>query len=160
MNLEKDRVRLENEKQCEAQVERLVDSDQYTSEKHDVIKEEYRAKLIEAWSNIDHDVEERRNTQFAIITNLARLSPVCCFIRPLAEISRTGWLRYQDYIRSAARYQNILNGQVFNKEEVRRSKGGTAISLDGDLRTAVPSFIFRKVQTKSSLRTYFLTSFC
>jgi ABC-type transport system involved in multi-copper enzyme maturation permease subunit len=140
---EKDQARRENEKQCAAQVERLIDSDQYTSEKHDSIKEEYRVKLIKQWDSIDLEVEKKRSSQFTTIVNLARFSPVSCFVRPVAEISHTGWLQYQDYIRSVARFQDILIRQVYNKEKTRRSKGSVNINYEGNIAAAVPQFVFQ-----------------
>jgi ABC-type transport system involved in multi-copper enzyme maturation permease subunit len=121
---EKNRIRMENEKECDARINELIDSGQDSPERQKTIQAEYRGKLLESWQKIDREKERRRNAQIAVGVNLARLSPVSCFVRPLVEISRTGWLEYQEFIGDVSRYQQILNDKIYGKRIFQVKKGG------------------------------------
>lgn len=125
--LEKNQIRLDNGKQCEAEVDRLIESTPDVRmlpkefyEKQEAIREEFRAKLVERFKKVDRDIEKKRNTQVIIASNLARFSPVSCFIRPLAEISSTGWTEYQQWKQTRSRFKRLLDKEICSKHERTR----------------------------------------
>jgi hypothetical protein len=105
-----------------------------------MLQQQYHTRLVERWREIDRDVSRRRAVQTRIASNLARLSPVACFIRPLAEISRTGWLEYQRFSADVARYEEVLNHEVYEKNVYIRYKGGIGQSFEGDAQAPAPRF--------------------
>ena len=137
---EKKQIRMENEKELETQVNKLVDSEQYSPEKQEAMREDYRSRLTNRLIKYDQEIWNKRNTQMMIMTNLSRLSPVSCFVRPLAEISLTGWLQYQEFTAGVSRFQQELNKQIIAKEKVEEHKDGT-VSIRGLSSSAdVPKF--------------------
>jgi hypothetical protein len=146
--LEKNQIRRDNERELNAEIDRILAPypDQPGALPPEVITQEqmlqqqYHSRLVERWMEIDRDIARRRTVQTRIATNLARLSPVACFIRPLAEISRTGWLEYQRFSSDVARFEEVLNDQVYEKNSYIRYKGGVGQSFGGDIQAPAPRF--------------------
>ena len=138
--LDKNQVRIENEKNCDARLSELIDSGQDSPERQKAIRGEYRGKLLESWQKLDRERERRRDAQIAIGVNLARLSPVSCFVRPLVEISRTGWLEYKEFTRDVSRYQQVLNDKIYGKSIFDVKKGGGQEMRLTDLTGPPPPF--------------------
>ncbi len=159
---EKNQIRLDNERECEAQVNKLIelfpDVKGYSQEfegKQQAIREEFRAKLTDSWQKIDRETEKKRSTQMSIAANIARLSPVSCFIRPLAEISRTGWTQYQDFNQDVLRFEQQLNEQVYGKNKWSRYKGGISQYFTGDMTAPAPKFQSRRISLEAVIKNIF-----
>jgi ABC-type transport system involved in multi-copper enzyme maturation permease subunit len=150
IDVEKNQIRLQNENECEAEIDRLIEtmaiqleknhSDKNFTEQQETIRAEFQSSLIEELQKVDSDFEMRKNKQTIIAMNLARLSPASCFIRPLAEISRTGLTAYQQFLEKTNDYQRILNADIFSKNQYRRYKGGVSMSFSGDINSIAPQY--------------------
>ena len=153
INLEKNQIRLDNEKDFEIEINRLIIAGKNSSINQQAIRDEYWAKLESQIQKMDRDIEKKQNTQLMIATNLARLSPVSCFIRPMSEISHTGWLRYQQFREEATRFQKILNEQFYSKFEVFEKKGGGGYSnFRGDVNAPAPRFTTSQISFNDIMR--------
>lgn len=158
--IEKNLIRIENEKECEAEVVKLLESssssglsEKETMERQEAIREEFRARLVSRFQKVESEIEKKRNTQMLIASNLARLSPVSCFIRPLAELSHTGLLQYQMFKEEVSRFEQTLNKEIYGKYKIRRQKGGSAdIYFDGDQAAAPPRFQYSLMPLQSVVK--------
>ncbi|HYA49320.1 MAG TPA: ABC transporter permease subunit [Burkholderiales bacterium] len=106
------------------------------------IRSRYQAKLEASWKIIDRDVEERRKSKNTLTANIARLSPVSLFIRPLAELSRTGWLEYQQFQTEVRQYEGVLNRDIFGKDREVHMNGGAMVSNAADPNAPAPVFTY------------------
>jgi ABC-type transport system involved in multi-copper enzyme maturation permease subunit len=149
VSLEKNQIRRDNEQQLNAEIDKLLASypdrpsrlPDEVIERQKSLQAEYQARLAERWREIDAEIARRRSVQVRIASNLARLSPVACFIRPMAEIARTGWLENERFSADVARFEQILNRDVYEKNIYIRYKGGIGQSFEGDTEAAAPRFI-------------------
>lgn len=140
---EKDQIRRDIDKARDAELDKLIDSGEYTSEKHDEITEHFRKQQSDYLREFDSEMQKKRDIQKAFILTLSRFSPVSCYIQPMAEISHTGWLQYNAFSKDVSRFQDYLDVQVYEKERIRRfSKDGILISYDGNLAAPAPRFEF------------------
>lgn len=163
ITLEKNQVRLDNERECKAEIDRLIEStpekrrpspEEYKEmgEKQQTVREEFRAKLVEKLQKIDRDVEKKRNTQMSIATNFARLSPVSCFIKPLAEVSHTGWNEYQRFKEKISQFQQVLNKEVFYKQRRTRYRRSVGSHFAGDMTAPAPKFEYSRIPFENIVR--------
>jgi ABC-type transport system involved in multi-copper enzyme maturation permease subunit len=158
--LEKNLIRVENEKECEAEVGKLLESssssglsEKETTDRQEVIREEFRASLVSKFQKVESEIEKKRNTQMLIASNLARLSPVSCFIRPLAEMSHTGLLQYQTFKEEVSHFEQTLNKEIYSKYKIRRQKGGSAnVNFEGDQAVAPPKFQYSLMSLQSVVK--------
>jgi ABC-type transport system involved in multi-copper enzyme maturation permease subunit len=158
--LEKNLIRVENEKECETDVGKLLESssslglsEKEMMEKQEAIREEFRARLVGRFQKIDREIEKKRNTQILIASNLARLSPVSCFIRPLAEMSHTGLLQYQMFKEEVSRFEQTLNKEIYSKYKTMRQKGGSAnVYFEGNQAVAPPKFQYSLMSLQSVVK--------
>jgi hypothetical protein len=120
--------------------------------KQQIVREEFQAKLVGKLQKIDRDIEKKRNTQILIATNFARLSPVSCFIRPLAEISHTGWNEYQRFNEKIIQFQQTLNKEVFYKQRTTRSRRGVGSSFAGDMTAPAPKLEYSRISFEAVMR--------
>lgn len=140
---EKNQARLENEKACEAEIDELVARDEASPERQESIRQRYQFLLARRTEDLDLEMEKKRQTQMTLITTLARVSPVSCFVRPFAENAQTGWLQYQEFLQAAHRFAAELNSQVFAREQTLAKREGRQYSFQGDESARAPSFQFR-----------------
>lgn len=116
------------------------------------IRGRYQAKLEESWRILDRDVAERRKSRNALTANIARLSPVSSFVRPLAELSRTGWLEYEQFSQEVRQHEAALNRDIFGKSQVIKTKGGVAMSNGADPDAPAPVFTYVPAAEESLVR--------
>jgi len=149
--LEKAQIRRSVDKERDAEIEKVAQTmpADWKSEafkegekKQAEIRGRYQAKLEESWRILDRDVEERQKARNALIANIARLSPVSSFVRPLAELSRTGWLEYEQFSQEVRQHEGVLNRDIFGKSRLIRTKGGVAISNEADPNAPAPVFTY------------------
>lgn len=154
-----ERVQLQRDvtKECEAEVDKLLatmpadnKSEAFKAgmEKQGEIRGRYQVVFRERWQTIGREAEERRNSQIGLATAIARLSPVSLFVRPLAELAGTGWLSYARFNRQARQYEDIVNRDIFLKQQYSRypgrggRSGGIGVSNLADLKAAAPVFTY------------------
>jgi hypothetical protein len=88
-----------------------------------------------------------------IAANLARLSPVSCFVRPMAEISQNGWIQYQNFSEEVIHFQQELNEQVYNKFRIFIKKGGAGNrNFEANLTAPAPKLQYSRVRFEAIMK--------
>jgi len=137
---ERNRVRLENEKSRSAEIAKIVESGDNTQEKQDAVSAAFKAKLTGAFQILDRDEDNRRNAQMRLAVNISRLSPVSCFVRPMAEVARTGWMQFELFRQDVGRFGAALDDEVYGQYQEFRQKGGSNVGFKGDGSAPAPMF--------------------
>jgi ABC-type transport system involved in multi-copper enzyme maturation permease subunit len=161
LSLDKELVRRNIEKLQNAEIDAVVRTmpEDYESpaykdaeKKQDEIGARYRAQLEQTWQLIEREAEARREARLALATNIARLSPVSCFVRPLAELARTGWLEYKQFDTQVRQYEGVLNREIFDKRKVYRYKQGSSFDDNLDFDASAPVFTYSHVPMESVIK--------
>jgi ABC-2 type transport system permease protein len=159
--LEKAQVRRAIDKERDAEIEKVAQTmpRDFKSEafkdgekKQAELRGRYRARLEASSRTIDRDVEERWKSRNALTVNIARLSPVSLFVRPLAELSRTGWLEYQQFHAEVRQYEGVLNRDIFGKNREVHMKGGVMVSNEANPNAPAPVFTYVRTPEDSIVR--------
>jgi ABC-2 type transport system permease protein len=159
--LEKTQVRRDVERERDAEIAKAAQAmpKDFKSEafregqkKQQEIRDRYQSRLEEIWRTLDRDVEERRKSRNTLTANIARLSPVSSFVRPLAELSRTGWLEYEQFNSGVRQYEAVLNREIFNKQRVTRTPRGISFSNEADPNASAPVFAYAATPEQSVVR--------
>jgi ABC-type transport system involved in multi-copper enzyme maturation permease subunit len=159
--LEKAQIRRSVDKERDAEIEKVAQTmpEDWKSEafkeggkRQAEIRGRYQAKLEESWRILDRDVEERQKSRNALTANIARLSPVSSFVRPLAELSRTGWLEYEQFNQEVRQHEGALNRDIFGKSRMIRTKGGVAMANEADPNAPAPVFAYVPTTEESLVR--------
>ncbi|MGD0782340.1 MAG: ABC transporter permease subunit, partial [Candidatus Aminicenantales bacterium] len=152
---EKTRIRLENEKACEAEVDKLIKEypvprgqmpPKEFEERQEAIRARYQGLLVERLQKADDAYEKKCESQILLSLNLARLSPVSCFVRPMAEIAGTGWLEYRRFKDAVSRFQTALNGEIYGKNTYTRMAGGVGMGFSGKMDAPPPRLADTRVR--------------
>jgi len=85
----------------EPQVDRLVD--------------ECERRIAGELKKIEQDYRNRRNVQFSIAMNLARISPVSCYAYILSGLSGTGVAEPDNFVRNAQTFQDEVKEIFYDK---------------------------------------------
>jgi ABC-type transport system involved in multi-copper enzyme maturation permease subunit len=159
--LEKAQIRANIEKARDAEIDKVAktmpDDEKSAAykdgeQKQLDIRNEFMAELEMSWQTLERDVQTRRNAMLALTADIARLSPVSAFVRPLAELSRTGWLEYRRFDAEAREFENILNRDVFTKEKLIHEKHGARSGFEGDMGAAAPAFQYQPAGVEAVVR--------
>lgn len=149
--LEKAQIRRDIDKDRDAEIEKVAPTmpPDWKSEafkegqkKQQEIHDTYQARMEEKWRAIDRDVEVRRDARNALTAAIARLSPVSSFIRPMAELGRTGWLEYGQFERQVGQFNEVLNRDIFNKQRLVRTGRGAAVMNEAKMDAPAPVFAY------------------
>jgi len=150
--LEKAQVRENIEKARNAELDKIAQAmpdDEKSAayeegkKKQQDLLDKYRAQLQESWQALERESETRRASLLTLTADIARLSPVSSFVRPLAELSRTGWLEYRQFGAQAREFESVLNRDVFDKFRIVRMKGGGVTNFEAKEGAAPPGFQYR-----------------
>jgi ABC-type transport system involved in multi-copper enzyme maturation permease subunit len=159
--LEKAQIRANIEKARDAEIDKVAqvmpqdeksEAFKEGDQKQQDIRNKSMAELDAAWQALERDVEARRNAMLALTADIARLSPVSAFVRPLSELSRTGWLEYRQFNAEAREFEGVLNRDIFTKQKMTQMKGGTATGFEADLNAAAPVFQYRPAPVEALAR--------
>lgn len=110
--------------------------------KQQEIHDKYQARMEERWRTIDRDVGVRRDARNALAANIARLSPASSFIRPMAELGRTGWLEFGQFQRQVGQFNEVVNREIFNKQRMTRTTRGVGIMNEAKMDAPAPVFTY------------------
>ncbi len=152
---EKARIRLANEKDCEAEVDKLIKENPIPQgrgngylewqklsadfrAKQDAIRAKFQGDLMAAVDKARQTYERKRDAQIRTSMLVSRVSPVSCYVRSMAEISGTGWLEYKRFTAAADRFLRTLNDQVYSKNQFTRMEGGAMMSFTGKATDPAP----------------------
>jgi ABC-2 type transport system permease protein len=159
--LEKAQLRRSIEKERDAEIDRLVQAmpDDDTSpaakegaKKQEEITNRYQAQLEEGWRAMDRDVDAHENRRNTLAVTIARLSPVTSFIRPLAELGRTGRLENEQFQNGVRRFEETLNRDIFNKNRMIQYKQGFGQESTADVEAAAPVFTYVPAAPRAIVR--------
>ena len=149
--LEKSQIKRDIDRVCDAEIVTAAQTmpEDFKSEafkagqkRQEEIRDRYRAKLEADWGAIDRDIEARRNARNALTADIARLSPVSAFVRPMAELARTGWIESGQFRRLVRQYEEVLDREIFTKQHIVRLPRGITFSNDADPKAAAPVFAY------------------
>ncbi len=149
---ERNRVRLENEKARSVEIDKIVESGDNTQEKQDAVSAEFRAKLTEAFQKLDREQDNRQNAQMQLAVHISRLSPVSCFVRPMAEVARTGWMQFEQYRQDVGRFGAALDDQVYGQYQEFRQKGGSNVGFKGNGSAPAPVLQAGRIRTEDVVK--------
>jgi ABC-type transport system involved in multi-copper enzyme maturation permease subunit len=164
-SLEKAQIRRAIERDRDAEIDKIAKGmpDDFKSaafkegeDKQQEIRTAYQGRLQAAWRAYDTDLEARRRTQSGLAANAGRLSPVSCYVRPLAEISRTGWITYERFSAQVGRFAETLNREIFEKQKMVRMKGSALVGSEADDNAAAPVFAYAWPETADIVRNVLL----
>jgi ABC-type transport system involved in multi-copper enzyme maturation permease subunit len=160
--LEKAQIRANIEKEQEAEIEKLgkaMPEDERSSafaegkKKQEEVRTKYRTELETSWQALERESDARRASLLTLTAGIARLSPVSAFVRPLAELSRTGWLEYRQFGAEAREFEGVLNRDVFDKMKLIRMPNGISSDFDQkDAAAAAPVFAYRPAPLEAVAR--------
>jgi ABC-type transport system involved in multi-copper enzyme maturation permease subunit len=149
--LEKSQLKRDIDKACDAEIVAVAQTmpEDFQSaafkdgqKKQEEIRDRYRAKLGAGWEAIDRDIEARRNARNTLTADIARLSPVSSFVRPMAELARTGWLESAQFRNLVRQYEDVLDREIFNKLHIIRMPRSISFSNDADPNAPPPVFSY------------------
>jgi ABC-2 type transport system permease protein len=149
--LEKAQIKRDTDKARDAEIEKVAQTMpkdwksaafKEGEKKQQEIHDKYQAQMEEKWRAIDRDVEVRRDARNALTADIARLSPVSSFIRPMAELGRTGWLEYGQFQRQVGRFEEVLNRDIYSKQRMVRTPRGIAIMNEAKMDAPAPVFAY------------------
>ena len=152
---EKTRIRLANEKACEAEVDKLIKESPVPQRrdnagpewpsltkdfraKQDAIRAKYKSDLAAETDKARQAWERQRDAQIRTSMLVSRISPVSCYVRPMAEIAGTGWLEYKRFTAAADRFLRTLNESVYSKNQFTRMAGGAMFRFTGKAEDPAP----------------------
>ena len=145
---EKEKIFSANEKECEAGIDNLLDSGRGTIDNQKAVRDEYAKKLQQDMRQLDQDWARTRDIQIAAATNIARLSPVSCFVRPMAEISKSGWLIWRRFMADVTRFQTTLNEKIYGQNSLEVTRSGINVH-EQEISGPAPAFQTTEVSIKS-----------
>jgi len=76
---------------------------------------ECRRRIASELNRIEQDYRNRRNIQFSIAMNLARISPVSCYAYIVSGLSGTGVAEPDNFVSNARMFQEDINQIFYNK---------------------------------------------
>jgi ABC-type transport system involved in multi-copper enzyme maturation permease subunit len=152
---EKGRIRLANAKACEAEVDKLIKESpipsprDYTGPQWQALTKDFREKQAAIRAKFQSDLaaetakarqawERKRDAQIRTSMLVSRISPVSCYVRPMAEIAGTGWLEYKRFTEVADRFLRTLNDKVYSKNVFQRMESGMMMSFAGKADDPAP----------------------
>ncbi len=76
---------------------------------------ECQRRIASELMKIEQDYRNRRNIQFSIAMNLARISPVSCYAYVVSGLSGTGVTEPDNFVRNARMFQEDINQIFYDK---------------------------------------------
>jgi ABC-type transport system involved in multi-copper enzyme maturation permease subunit len=160
--LEKAQIRANIEKARDVELDKLAkampdheESPAYEEgkKKQQDVLDKYRTELEASWQALERESDARRASLLTLTADIARLSPVSSLVRPLAELSRTGWLEYRQFGTEAREFEGILNRDIFDKLKFIRMKAGGSTNFDEEAaKAAAPVFQHRPAPIETVIR--------
>ena len=117
------------------------------------LADECQRRIGSELNRIEQDYRNRRNIQFSIATNLARISPVSCYAYIVSGLSGTGVAEPDNFVRNARMFQEDINQIFYDKVswlfgQQRRLEGFPSDSL------TFPNMRYRYFNLAEALQMY------
>ena len=105
--------------------------------------EECQRRVATELNRIEQDYRNRRNIQFLIAMNLARVSPVSCYAYVVSGLSGTGVTEPENFVSNAQRFQEQINQILYDKVYQRFGKYIRAKEFDISNPPSFPDMRYR-----------------
>jgi len=147
LNMERSQIRADNSASLDAAIDEYVETSPYSRpypeayhKEQEGIRAQFQQVLIRQLEDIERDAYNKRSRQNFITTQISRISPVSCCIRPMTELAHTGMLAFHEYRNSVRRYITELNENIYYKQRVTHYQGGIGSSFTGNMKDQAPQF--------------------
>ena len=96
------------------------------------IEREYEKEYASTVKKLEQDFEMKKATQTNIALFISRLSPVCCYLNVLSELSGTGISELTNFSDHAQRFQHQVEDEIYNKAVIKRyyDRGGVYTTVE------------------------------
>jgi hypothetical protein len=106
--------------------------------RQDAIRAKHQSDLAAEIGRVRQAFERERDAQIRTSMRVSRISPVSCFVRPMAEIAGTGWLEYKRFAKAVDRFLDTLNDKIYSRNRITAVEGGGIISFGGQANDPAP----------------------
>jgi len=96
------------------------------------IEQEYEKEYANTVKKLEQDYDIKKQTQTNIALFISRLSPVCCYLNVLSELSGTGISELLNFTDHAQRFQHQVENDIYNKCVIKRyyDRGGCYTTVE------------------------------
>jgi ABC-type transport system involved in multi-copper enzyme maturation permease subunit len=84
------------------------------------IEQEYEKEYANTVKKLEQDYDIKKQTQTNIALFISRLSPVCCYLNVLSELSGTGISELLNFTDHAQRFQHQVENEIYSKCVIKR----------------------------------------
>jgi len=105
--------------------------------------EECQRRIASELNRIEQDYRNRRNIQFSIAMNLARISPVSCYAYIVSGLSGTGIAEPDNFVRNARMFQDQIKQILYDKVYHRFDKSIIVEGFDYSNPPSIPDMNYR-----------------
>ena len=140
LNKEFNKKRLEIEAKYEPETQRLF--------------EECQERIAKELNRIERDYRSRRNVQYALAVNLARISPVSCYAYIVSGLADTGVAESENFVRNAQRFQDQVRQILYDKVYDRFGKFVVEQGFDYSDPPSFPDMKYRYHTLAESLQIH------
>jgi len=115
---------------------------------------ECQRRIASELNRIEQDYRNRRNIQFSIAINLARISPVSCYAYAVSGLSGTGITEPDNFVSNAQRFQDQIKQILYDKVYQRFGKFIKAKEFDYSNPPSFPDMRYRYFNLAEALQMY------
>lgn len=96
------------------------------------IEQEFDKEYALTVKKIKHDYNNKKQTQANVAIFISRISPVCCYLNVLSEISGTGVSELENFYGHAQQFQQFVANTIYNNYTLKRyyDRRGVYTSVD------------------------------
>lgn len=96
------------------------------------IEQECEKEYASTVKRLEQDYELKKQTQTNIALFISRISPVCCYLNVLSELSGTGISELQNFTDHAQRFQHQVENEIYSKAVIKRyyDQGGVYTTVE------------------------------
>jgi ABC-type transport system involved in multi-copper enzyme maturation permease subunit len=161
VDLEKNQVRLQLQRELYAELDKLTKStpgikdmsmDEYFEQSRaknpaieafeksqNTVKDGFKARTNAALEKIDAEFERQRRAQAALARNISRLSPVSCLVHVMAELAGTGFVEESRWRETRSRFKQMLDRDIASKQRAYTFKDITYSGRSKDIDYKAPA---------------------
>jgi len=116
--------------------------------------EECQRRIAGELNRIEQGYRNRRNVQFSIAMNLARISPVSCYAYVVSGLSGTGVAEPDNFVSNAHRFQDQIKQILYDKVYHRFGKFIKAKEFDYSNPPSFPDMRYRYLNLTETLQMH------
>jgi ABC-type transport system involved in multi-copper enzyme maturation permease subunit len=116
--------------------------------------EECQRRIASEIKRIEQDYRNRRNVQFSLAMNLARLSPVSCYAYIVSGFSGTGVAEPDNFVRNAQRFQEDINRVLYDRVFFLFGRQSRVKGFDAWAPISFPDMTYRSFTLAEALQRH------